>query len=138
MDWAKWNEFNRQLIEEFRVNGGKVGGQFAGAPVLLLTTIGRKSGQERTLPLVYGKDGDDLFIVASKAGEPKHPDWFLNLEANPSVTVEVGVERFSARARITSGEERARLFAQMAAAMPQFNEYQAKTDREIPVIVLSR
>ena len=138
MDWVKWNEFNRQLIEEFRANGGTVTGQFAGAPLLLLTTVGRKSGEVRTLPLVYGKDGDELFIIASKAGDDKHPHWFLNLEANPKVTVEVGTEKFEATARITEEEDRARLFAQMAAAMPNFKEYQEKTDRKIPVVRLIR
>lgn len=138
MDWEKWNEFNKSLIEEFRANGGQVGGQFAGAPMILVTTTGRKSGQQRTSPLVYGKTGDDLFIIASKAGDPKHPDWFLNIEANPNVTVEVGTDKYEARARITEGEERARLYKQMADAMPNFKEYQEKTDREIPVVVLSR
>ncbi len=138
MDWEKWNEFNKSLIEEFRANGGKVSGQFEGAPMILVTTTGRKSGQQRTSPLVYGKTGDDLFIIASKAGDPKHPDWFLNIEANPNVTVEVGTDKYEARARITEGEERARLYKQMADAMPNFKEYQEKTDREIPVVVLSR
>ena len=138
MDWEKWNEFNKSLIEEFRANGGKVSGQFEGAPMILVTTTGRKSGQQRTSPLVYGKTGDDLYIIASKAGDPKHPDWFLNIEANPNVTVEVGTDKYEARARITVGEECARLYKQMADAMPNFKEYQEKTDREIPVVVLSR
>src|SRR2546423_15426987 len=93
-------DWNSQVIEEFRANGGKVGGPFAGAPLLLLTTVGAKSGQSRITPLVYTTDGDRMVIVASKAGAPTNPDWYHNLVANPTVTVEVGNERFQARAAI--------------------------------------
>jgi deazaflavin-dependent oxidoreductase (nitroreductase family) len=132
------NDFNRQVIEEFRANGGKVGGPFAGSPMLLLTTTGAKSGQPRTTPLVYTTDGDRIVVIASKGGAPTNPDWYRNLVANPVATVERGGETFQVRAVITEGEERQRLFDQQAALMPGFAEYQKKTTRQIPVVVLER
>ena len=132
------NDFNKQVIEEFRANGGKVGGNFSGMPLLLLTTTGAKSGQKRTTPLAYTTDGDRCVIIASYAGAPKHPAWYLNLAANPEVTLEVGSETFQARASTAEGAERDRLYAAQAAAMPVFNEYQQKTTRQIPVVVLER
>jgi deazaflavin-dependent oxidoreductase (nitroreductase family) len=132
------NEFNQQLIAEFRANGGKVGGMFAGAPLLLLTTTGAKSGKERVSPLAYTTDNGRWVIIASKAGAPTHPDWFHNLKANPEVTVEIGTERFPARASIPEDPERQRLYDQMAAKMPNFAEYQRNTTRKIPVVVLER
>ncbi len=135
---ADMNEFNRGVIEEFRSNDGKVGGQFAGAPMILITHKGAKSGRTYTTPLVYTRDGDRVVIVASKAGAPDNPGWYHNLAANPIVTVEIGNEKFQARARVTSGEERERLFNAHAKLMPQFNEYQRKTTRRIPVVVLER
>jgi deazaflavin-dependent oxidoreductase (nitroreductase family) len=137
-DWNAWNDFNQQLIEEFRANGGKVTGQFAGAPLLLLTTTGAKSGKERTTPLAYTRDGDRLVIIASKGGAPTHPDWYHNLRAHPAATVEVGSERFAARATMPEGEEQKRLYDQMAAKMPNFAEYQRNTTRQIPVVLLER
>ena len=104
------SDFNENVINEFRSNGGKVGGRFEGASMMLLTTTGAKSGQARTKPVVYTKDGDRFVIIASKAGAPTNPDWFHNLVANPEVTLEVGDERFPARATVTSGEERRRLY----------------------------
>jgi deazaflavin-dependent oxidoreductase (nitroreductase family) len=133
-----YNEFNRQLIEEFRANGGKVSGMFAGAPLLLLTTTGAKSGQPRVAPLAYTTDSGRLVVIASKGGAPTHPDWFHNVRANPEVTIEVGTETFPARATIPTGAERQRLFDQMAAQMPNFAEYQRNTTRKLPVIVLER
>jgi deazaflavin-dependent oxidoreductase (nitroreductase family) len=130
--------FNRALIEEFRANDGKVGGNFAGAPLLLLTTTGAKSGQQRTSPVVYTTDGDRLVIIASFAGRPTNPAWFNNLVANPEVTVEVPGETYSARAVVAAGEYRDRLYAAQAELMPAFNEYQAKTTRQIPVVTLER
>src|SRR5215218_2015415 len=103
------DNFNQRVIEEFRANGGKVGGMFADSPMMLLTTTGARSGQPRVAPLVYTKDGDDIVIIASKGGAPTNPDWFRNLVANPEVTVEVGTERFPAKARVTEGDERQRL-----------------------------
>ncbi len=135
---AGQNDFNRKIIEEFRANGGETFGPFKGRPLLLLTTKGAKSGESRTTPLVYSKDGDRLVIIASMGGAPKHPAWFLNLSANPKVTVEVGRERFTARASVAEAGERERLYAQQAAMMPAFTEYQEKTTRRIPVVVLER
>ena len=133
-----YNAFNRQLIEEFRANGGKVGGMFAGAPLLLLTTTGAKSGQQRVAPLAYTTDNGCLVVIASKGGAPTHPDWFHNLRANPEATVEVGTESYPVRATIPEGAERQRLFDQMAGQMPNFAEYQRNTTRKIPVVVLER
>ena len=131
-------EINRQVIEEFRANGGKVGGQFAGAPMVLLTTKGAKSGKTYVNPLVFSRDGDKYVIIASFAGGPKNPSWFHNLVAHPSPTVEIGGERFQAKATFPSGSERERLFNQQASQMPIFNEYRKKTARQIPVVVLER
>jgi deazaflavin-dependent oxidoreductase (nitroreductase family) len=131
-------EFNRQLIEEFRTNGGKVTGQFAGRPLLLLTSTGAKSGRAYTTPLVFTKDGNRLVIIASKGGAPTNPDWYHNLVAHPMATVELPGERFQAKAVVTSGAERDRLFNQQAEQMPNFAEYQRNTTRKIPVIVLER
>jgi deazaflavin-dependent oxidoreductase (nitroreductase family) len=133
-----YNEFNRKLIEEFRANEGKVGGIFAGAPLLLLTTTGARSGQPRVAPLAYTTDNGRWVVIASKGGAPTHPDWFYNLRANPEVRVEVGTESFPAQATIVKGAERQRLFDQMAAKMPNFAEYQRNTVRQLPVIVLER
>lgn len=135
---SDYKEINTQVILEFRANAGIVGGQFSDSPLLLLTTIGAKSGQQRTTPLVYTTDGDRLIILASKGGAPTHPDWYHNLLANPHVTVEVGSQQFQTEARFAEGAERERLFAQMAEAMPYFARYQRETSRQIPVVVLAR
>lgn len=132
------NDFNQRLISEFRANGGIVGGQFAGAPLLLLTTTGAKSGEQRVSPLAYTTDRDRLVIIASKGGSPTHPDWYYNLKANPVATVERNAETFEVRAEEATGEERDRLFGKMAAAMPGFAEYQRNTTRLIPVLTLER
>ena len=130
--------FNDRIIEEFRANDGKVGGPFEGASMVLLTTTGAKSGQPRTMPLVYFADGDRIIIVASKAGAPTNPDWYYNLVANPDVTVEVGTEKFQARATVVAEPERTQLFERIVASNPGFGEYQKKTTRVIPVIALER
>jgi deazaflavin-dependent oxidoreductase (nitroreductase family) len=130
--------WNQAIIEEFRANSGKVGGPFTGATLLLLHTTGAKSGKERVTPVAYVTDGDRLVIVASKGGAPTHPDWYYNLLANPVVTVEVGTEKFQARAAVTSEPERTRLYDKMVAMMPGFSEYPLKTTRVIPVMTLSR
>lgn len=132
------NDFNQKVIEEFRANAGKVGGQFAGAPMVLLTTRGAKTGQTYVKPLVYSRDGNKYVIIASFAGGPKNPSWYHNLVANPTVTLEIGAEKFQARASIASGADRERLFNQQAAQMPVFNDYKSKTARQIPVVVLER
>lgn len=130
--------WNAAIINEFRANGGKVGGQFEGASLLLLHTTGAKSGMARVNPLVYMQDGERLLIAASKAGAPTSPDWYHNILAHPTVTVEVGSEQFQARATAAAEPERTRLFEQMAGAMPGFAEYQRNTSRVIPVVVLER
>ena len=135
---SELNDFNQQVVSEFRANQGKVGGQLANMPVLLLTMTGAKSGRTITKPLVYTTDGDRIVVVASFAGAPKSPAWYNNLVANPEATVELGSERFRVRAAVTSGEERQRLFDRQAAQMPIFAEYQKKTSRQIPVLVLTR
>jgi deazaflavin-dependent oxidoreductase (nitroreductase family) len=132
------NAFNKALIDEFRANNGTVSGMFAQAPLMLLTHTGAKSGETRTSPLVYSRDGDRIVIIASKGGSPKHPHWYLNIVADPEVTVELPGETYAARAVVTSGDERARLYRAQAELMPNFDEYAAKTDREIPVVVLER
>lgn len=132
------NDFNQKVISEFRANQGKVGGQYANRPLLLLTTTGAKSGKTYTNPLAYTKDGNRFVVIASFGGGPKNPSWYHNLVAHPEVTVEVGSERFQARATVATGEERQRLYDRQAEQMPAFAEYQKKTTRQIPVIVLTR
>ena len=107
-------------------------------PLLLLTTTGAKSGEARTTPLVYSRDGEKVVIIASMGGAPKHPAWYLNLAANPRVTVELGTEKFEATASATEGAERDRLYAKQAELMPAFTEYEQKTTRRIPVVLLER
>jgi deazaflavin-dependent oxidoreductase (nitroreductase family) len=133
------SDFNRAIIAEFRANAGKVGGYFAGANLLLLHTIGAKSGQPRTNPLVYVRDGDRLVVAASKGGADTNPDWYYNLRANPTATVEVGAEQFPVRAMIVTEEpERSRLYAKLVEHRPGFAEYEQKTGRKIPTAVLER
>jgi deazaflavin-dependent oxidoreductase (nitroreductase family) len=131
-------DWNQAIIAEFRANGGKVGGPFEGAPLLLLTTTGARTGRRLTTPVLYNTDGERLLIFASKGGAPTHPAWYHNLVAHPRVTLEVGTETFEATATVLHGEERDRLFARHAAQYPGFAEYQAKTTRTIPVIALER
>lgn len=135
---ADRNDWNRQTIEEFRANKGKVGGMWEGKPLLLLTTTGAKSGQRHTTPTMYLADGNRLLVFASKGGAPTNPAWYHNLLAHPKITVEVGPEIYEATATVLSGEERDRLYARQAERFPQFAEYQAKTSRKIPVIALER
>jgi deazaflavin-dependent oxidoreductase (nitroreductase family) len=132
------NDWNRQTIEEFRANEGKVGGFWEGKPLLLLTTTGAKSGQQRTTPMMYLRDGDRLLVFASKRGAPTNPDWYHNLIAHPEVTVEVGTEKYEASATVMKGEERDKFYARQAELYPQFGEYEANTTRKIPVIALER
>ena len=131
-------DYNKQIIDEFRANGGTVGGQFANAQLLLLTTVGAKTGQARVNPLAYFNDGDRYLIVASYAGAPTNPPWYFNLVANPTVEVEVGNERFSAMARVLAEPERTEHYAKIAAASAAFAEYARKTSRAIPEIALRR
>jgi deazaflavin-dependent oxidoreductase (nitroreductase family) len=131
-------DFNRQVIEEFRANEGIVGGTWQGLPMVLLTTTGAKTGRPHTTPLVCLKDGDRIFVFASKGGAPTHPEWFLNLRANPEATLEVGAEKYPVRARILSGEERDHTFEKQVSLIPTFGQYQQRTSRTIPVIALER
>jgi len=132
------NEFNKGIIDEFRKNKGKVGGPFEGANILLLTTKGAKTGKTRVNPLAYLTDKDRYVIIASFAGAPNNPPWYHNLVANPDVVVEVGRERFDARAKVLGEPERTTLYKKMASVMPAFAEYETKTTRKIPVIALQR
>ena len=129
------SNYNQTVIDSFRANGGKVQHPMS---LLLLTTTGAKSGQQRTTPVAYSTDGDRFIILASKGGAPTNPAWYYNLVAHPTVTVEVGAEQFQARATLAEGQERERLFGQHARQMPGFAEYQQKTSRQIPVIILAR
>ncbi|GCE46143.1 deazaflavin-dependent oxidoreductase (nitroreductase family) [Thermosporothrix hazakensis] len=129
---------NEAIIAEFRANGGKVGGPFEGAPMLLLTTIGAKSGRPHTTPLIYLADGNRLLVFASNAGAPTHPAWFHNLQASPDVIVEVGTDTFPATATRITGEERDRLYARQATIFPAFADYETRTSRLIPVVALQR
>jgi len=135
---SNFNDFNRNLIEDVRTNGKPTGGPFLGRDVLVLTTKGAKSGDERSTPLVYSWDKGHHVIVASKGGAPTHPSWYHNLEAHPVVTIETGGEKFQARAKVVDGDEYERLYKQHADINPGFWDYRKKTDRKIPVIVLER
>ncbi len=132
------NAWNTRVIDEFRASGGRVGGDFAGAPLLLLHTRGAKTNAERVNPMMYLEHGGRLFVFASKAGSDSNPDWFRNLVANPEVTVELDDETFAATAVVLQGEERDRIYEAQAERMPQFAEYQEKTTRVIPVVELHR
>jgi len=131
------NERNLKIIDEFRINEGKVGGNFAGRTLLLLHTKGAKSGQERINPVACVKDGERYVIIASKGGADVNPDWYYNVVANPLVTVEVGTETFQAKATIAEEPERTRLYDKMVEVAPGFGDYRHKTTRVIPVIVLT-
>ena len=132
-------DFNQGIIAEFRANGGKVGGYFAGRPLLLLHTVGAKSGRARVNPLAYVMDGDRFVVAASKGGSDSNPDWYYNVRANPNVTVELGDETFQARATpVVEEPARSRLYAKMVERMPGFAEYEQKTSRKIPAIILER
>ncbi|WP_157249457.1 nitroreductase family deazaflavin-dependent oxidoreductase [Nonomuraea typhae] len=132
------NDFNQQVIDEFRANGGKVGGYFEGSDLVLLTTTGAKSGKQVTSPVMYMKDGDRYVIIASNAGADHHPAWYHNLVANPDLTAEIGTETFPAKAEQVPDEERDALYARMVAIAPGFAEYEAKTTRRIPVLAFHR
>ena len=133
-----FNDWNASIIKEFHANGGKVGGPFEGADLLLLTTKGAKSGQPRVNPLAYLAEGERKFIFASFAGAPTNPAWYHNLIAHPDVEVEIGTEKFNARAVVVTGEERDRIYARQARKSANFADYEKKTDRVIPVVELIR
>ncbi|HEY3610763.1 MAG TPA: nitroreductase family deazaflavin-dependent oxidoreductase [Pseudonocardiaceae bacterium] len=131
-------DFNSNIIAEFREKGGKVGGMFEGAPLILVHHVGAKSGVERVAPLVYLADDARLFIFASKAGADDNPSWYHNLVANPKTTVELGAETFAVTASVLTGADRDEVFAKQVVAQPTFGEYARKTTRIIPVIELTR
>jgi deazaflavin-dependent oxidoreductase (nitroreductase family) len=130
--------FNKNIIGEFRANGGKVSGQFADSDLLLLTTTGAKSGQQRVSPLAYFRVGGKLIIIGSFAGSPINPAWVHNLRANPQAHIEVGTDAFDVTARELPATEREELFGEITAASPGFAEYQSKTSRVIPLFELRR
>ena len=133
------NLFGAEHVRRYRETGGEVGHTWKkGSKILLLTTKGRKSGEPRTKPLIYEQDGDRYVIVASKGGAPEHPDWYRNLERDPGVELQVRDEVFPARAHTAAGEERERLWRLVNQQWPDYDSYQEKTDREIPVVVLER
>ena len=136
MSEMNMREYNARLIEEYRANGGKLSGQLANSQLLLLTTTGAKTGQERVTPMGYRLDGDRIVVIAADAGADKHPDWYYNLLAHPEVTVELGAERFPARAIMANAAERERLI--QANVVPYFPAQQDKTSREIPFVFLDR
>jgi len=131
------NDWNKRVIEEFRSNGGKVGGQFEGAPLLLLHSTGAKSGEERVNPIMYQSVGSDMAVFASKAGAPTNPDWYHNLLANPQATVEVGTDTVQVTARVASDDERDRIWTRQKTEYPGFADYEKATSRQIPVVILS-
>ena len=125
-------------VKVYRETNGEQGYLWNGAPILLLTTTGRKSGQARTSALIFGRDGDDLLLVASQGGAPTHPNWYHNLSANPDVEVQVEGDVFPATARTATGDEKARLWSIMTDVWPNYDQYQGRTDRQIPLVVLTR
>jgi deazaflavin-dependent oxidoreductase (nitroreductase family) len=131
--------FGQEHVDRYQATDGEEGHDWLkGTTTLLLTTRGRKSGKEYTTPLIYTFDGDDPVVVASQGGTPEHPDWYLNLVANPHVDVQIKGDKFHAHPRTAEGEERERLWKQMTEVWPDYDEYQKKTDREIPIVVLER
>jgi deazaflavin-dependent oxidoreductase (nitroreductase family) len=130
--------FGQQHVDRYEATDGEEGHDWRGTQTLILTTKGRKSGQERKAPLIYGRHGDDLLIVASKGGSPQPPAWYVNLKADPEVEVQVKGDKFAARARDATPEEQAELWPIMTAEWPDYDNYQTKTDRRIPVVILER
>ncbi len=128
--------YAKEHVDRYRATDGEEGHDWQGTQTLLLTTTGRKSGEERTTPLIYGRHGDDVMVVASKGGSDEPPAWFRNIEANPNVEAQIKGDRFRARARTATPEEKAEMWEVMTREWPAYDEYQQKTDREIPVIVL--
>jgi deazaflavin-dependent oxidoreductase (nitroreductase family) len=130
--------FGQEHVERYRATDGAEGHEWQGTTVLILETVGRKSGEKRPTPLIYGRSGDDYLIVASKGGAPEPPAWYLNLSENPEVDVQVLGDKFRARARTATPDEKPEMWKTMVGQWPAYDEYQEKTDREIPVVVLER
>ena len=135
---ANQNDFNQQVIAEFRANGGKVGGRHAGRPLLLLHTTGARTGQPRVNPVMYQAVGDSYAIFATHGGAPTSPDWYHNLVANPRATVELGTETFEVNARLAQADERGPIWTRQKEEYPIFAEYEQRTSRQIPVVILER
>lgn len=133
-----FNAWNKAIIEEFRSNGGVCGGQFEGATMIIITTTGARSGEERVNPLVRLDFEGRIYVIASKAGAPDNPDWYHNLVTNPEVTVELGTETYRARATVIEGPERDRIYAEQVSRFASFGDYEKMTTRTIPVIALDR
>ena len=133
-----WQLVGRVHGAIYRASGGRVGARLAGIPMLLLTTVGRRSGHRRTLPLAYLADGDDLVVVASNGGSDRHPAWWLNLQRNPEAEVQLAAERWRVNAQLATPEERARLWPELVRGNPAWGSYEKKTAREIPVVILRR
>jgi deazaflavin-dependent oxidoreductase (nitroreductase family) len=131
------NAFVKAHVALYRLSGGRLGGRFKNAPVLLLTATGRKTGRQRTTPLLSVQDGDRYVVVASAGGAPSHPAWYLNLRSNPAAAIQVGGRKSTVRAETAGPEERARLWPLLTRMWPKYDEYQAKTRREIPVVILT-
>jgi deazaflavin-dependent oxidoreductase (nitroreductase family) len=131
------SNFNKQIIEEFRANDGKVGGHFEGKTLLILHTIGARTGKERIKPVAYVRDGKKYAVIASKGGAPTNPDWYHNILAHPRLTMEVGTETLQVEAKVAEEPERTRLYNKMVEMLPGFDDYRRKTERVIPVIVLT-
>ena len=129
-------EFNRKLIEEFRATRGDPEGPYAKRPIVLLTTNGAKTGQPRTTPVMYVRDGERLLVIASNAGAPSHPHWYRNLTAHPALTVEIGTETYTAQAKTLEGADREALWEKITQLYPFFKDHQAKISRLIPVVEL--
>jgi deazaflavin-dependent oxidoreductase (nitroreductase family) len=136
--FRSWHQFTQAHVRAYRLSRGRIGRTFRGSPVLLLDHVGRKSGRKTTSPLIYVEDGDDLVIIASYGGARKHPLWWLNLREHPTTTVQVGGEKREVTAHEAEGEERERLWRKAVEVYAPYEEYQKKTERRIPVIVLRR
>ena len=135
---TEWNDWNQAVIDEFRANDGRVGGMFEGSPLLLLHHVGARTGLRRVAPLMYQNVPDGYAIFASKGGADANPDWYHNLVANPETAAEIGSETVPVLARIAHGEERTRIWTRQKSDYPQFEDYESKTQRTIPVVVLER
>jgi deazaflavin-dependent oxidoreductase (nitroreductase family) len=130
--------FGKEHVDRYLATDGEEGHEWLGTSTLILTTKGRKSGEPRSTPLIYGTSGDAYLVVASRGGSRRHPAWYLNLEADPEVEVQVKGERFKARARDATREERPEMWKKMTAEWPAYDDYQKRTERQIPVVVLER
>jgi deazaflavin-dependent oxidoreductase (nitroreductase family) len=130
--------FGAEHVQRYRETGGEEGHDWQGTQTLILTTTGRKSGEERSTPLIYGRSGDDYLIVASKGGADDPPAWYLNLEAKPEAEIQVRADRFKVRSRVATADEKPELWKTMVAEWPAYDEYREKTERDIPVVVLER